>query len=256
MHFGASLRLLRQEAGLSLRDLSGAVGVSPAYLSRVEHGHDAPPTPDRLRGIAAALDVAPELLFDLTGAPPGHASADGDLAASALLAEIRRRRLGPAQIARVLDFVEQQFPCSPGPSGVAALLTSDRVLLGVRVSTLEDAVDLCALRLAPTSPERLATDLRRREALHASAVGGGLLLPHASAGTPAACLALLTVPVAADTPDGVPIQAVLALAGLGQGPRALSALGRAARLASVVASLCAVGSAAEALELVRLFERG
>lgn len=46
--FGAALRLLRVEAGLSLRALAQRIGVSSAYLSRVEHGHDAIPTPDRL----------------------------------------------------------------------------------------------------------------------------------------------------------------------------------------------------------------
>ena len=55
MHFGAALRLLRVDAGVTLRALAERVGVSSAYLSRVENGHDAVPTPDRLADIAAAL---------------------------------------------------------------------------------------------------------------------------------------------------------------------------------------------------------
>ena len=45
LNLGATLRLLRVEAGLSLRELAARVGVSTAYLSRVENGHDAAPTP-------------------------------------------------------------------------------------------------------------------------------------------------------------------------------------------------------------------
>ena len=65
MHFGATLRLLRIEAGLGLRELAQRVGVSSAYLSRVENGHDAPPTPDRLATIARILGLSPSVLLEL-----------------------------------------------------------------------------------------------------------------------------------------------------------------------------------------------
>src|SRR3712207_1940181 len=65
MHLGATLRLLRVDAGLSLRDLARRIGVSSAYLSRVENGLDAVPTPERLAAIARELDVPSTLLMDV-----------------------------------------------------------------------------------------------------------------------------------------------------------------------------------------------
>jgi PTS system nitrogen regulatory IIA component len=59
MHFGFTLRLMRTTAGFSLRELAARVGVSSAYLSRVEHGHDPIPTLDRLASIARCLRVSP-----------------------------------------------------------------------------------------------------------------------------------------------------------------------------------------------------
>jgi AcrR family transcriptional regulator/DNA-binding XRE family transcriptional regulator len=55
------LRAARQDRGLTVRELAGAVGVSPATWSAMEHGR-APLGPDRLAAAAAALgglDVRP-----------------------------------------------------------------------------------------------------------------------------------------------------------------------------------------------------
>ena len=41
--FGQKLRALRAERGLALQDMAGALGVSPAYLSALEHGHRGKP---------------------------------------------------------------------------------------------------------------------------------------------------------------------------------------------------------------------
>ncbi len=65
MVFGSVLRLLRVDAGSTLRGLAATVGVSSAYLSRVENGHDPAPTPDRLVAIAHAIGVSPQLLVEL-----------------------------------------------------------------------------------------------------------------------------------------------------------------------------------------------
>lgn len=265
MHFGASLRLLRVEAGFSLKSLGQAIGVSPAYLSRVENGHDAPPTADRLRSIADVFGLPVDLLVDLTRGGSARASRLGasgvadtpSFAARALVAEVTRRRLGPAQIARVLDFVAREFPESAAPTGpvhasLADLLTPDRVLLGVRVGRVEDALDLAAMRLAPAgASEALAAALHARERALPSAVGAGLLLPHAAgyARTPTGCLVLLDTPLAAPTPDDVPLRAILVVVGLSGGPSALAVLARAARLADpeLLAQLAAAGSAREVL---------
>lgn len=271
MPFGAALRLLRVEAGLSLKTLGQSIGVSTAYLSRVENGHDAPPTADRLRSIADVLGLPVDCLLDLTGRP--WATQSPSLAGRALLTEVSRRRLGPAQIARVLDFIAREFPDDAAPSAsVADLLTPDRVLLGVRVGRLEDALDLAAMRLAPrgsseavagASVDHLAAALHARERACPSAVGGGLILPYASdfASAPIACLVLLQTPgleldEGIPTPDGLPIRAVLVVVGIGQGAPALRLLARAARLADpeLISQLADAGSAREVLGSLALVE--
>jgi transcriptional regulator with XRE-family HTH domain len=41
--FGEKLRLLRRERGISQRDMAASIGVSPAYLSALEHGRRGVP---------------------------------------------------------------------------------------------------------------------------------------------------------------------------------------------------------------------
>ncbi|MBM3607853.1 MAG: helix-turn-helix transcriptional regulator [Alphaproteobacteria bacterium] len=42
--FGEKIRAIRAERGISLKDMAAGVGVSPAYLSALEHGHRGQPT--------------------------------------------------------------------------------------------------------------------------------------------------------------------------------------------------------------------
>lgn len=42
--FGERIRQLRQERGISQKDMAAALGVSPAYLSALEHGHRGAPS--------------------------------------------------------------------------------------------------------------------------------------------------------------------------------------------------------------------
>jgi transcriptional regulator with XRE-family HTH domain len=42
--FGEKLRKLRRERGVSQKDMAGALGVSPAYLSALEHGYRGVPS--------------------------------------------------------------------------------------------------------------------------------------------------------------------------------------------------------------------
>lgn len=256
MHFGASLRLVRVAAGWSLRDLAGAVGVSPAYLSRVENGHDAPPTPDRLAAIAGALAVSPALLRELAGvATP--AAVEASFAARALHDEVLRRGLSPAQIGRVLDFVERTFPEAPRAAGeVATLLAPGRVTRGVRATTLEDAVDVAVSRLG-AGAEALGPAFRRLDP-GAGAVGGGLVVAHVADGPRRASLVLLDAPLPLAAPDGRPVNAVLVMTGISRDTAGLTTLAHAARLgeASVLAAIRAAHDDAAAIEVVRLGEIG
>lgn len=59
--FGQLLRDKRVAKGYSLRRFAQEVGVSPTYLSQVEHGKVAkPPTTERLRRIAELLEENPD----------------------------------------------------------------------------------------------------------------------------------------------------------------------------------------------------
>lgn len=222
MHFGATLRLLRLDAGVSLRALAGHVGVSTAYLSRVEHGHDPPPTPDRLAAIAVALRLPAELLFELARqvTPFVARYLEREPAATSLFVDIARRGLGTAQLAQVKDFIERSFPqrghVDRAPP-IAELLAVDRVLVDVECDAITEAIELASLRLVEQpgpSARELARGLVTREREGPTAVGGGIAVPHVINAGPRtrAVLVALSRPLAHDTPDGRPIDLLLVIA--------------------------------------------
>ncbi|MDR2199010.1 MAG: helix-turn-helix domain-containing protein [Deltaproteobacteria bacterium] len=64
--FGETVRGLRNSRKLSLRELASKAGISPAYLSRIEHGKEGPPSPEIIKEICNVLDADPDDLFPLT----------------------------------------------------------------------------------------------------------------------------------------------------------------------------------------------
>jgi transcriptional regulator with XRE-family HTH domain len=75
--FGAAVRRLRQEAGLSLNELARRAGVDPAYIHRIEaRGAQRPPLPRRpvVLAIGAALGCS-SAQSDQLLALAGHAPA-------------------------------------------------------------------------------------------------------------------------------------------------------------------------------------
>lgn len=237
MHVGATLKLLRTSAGLSLNGLATQVGVSAAYISRVEHGHDAPPTPDRLRAIAAVLGLSPDALTNLVDdlRPEavewlGHTAAGRHLAA-----ELRRRALSPAQLARVTEFVRREFPLESHSAEIGDLFSKQRILHAVSVPTLRDALDVAAMRLVERPDlERVSTELAAQAhgPTPLCAVGGGLCLAYARASGPLqGCLLILNPPLNVGTPDNIPVRLVLVLAGSNE-KDLLDGLVRMAQLAS------------------------
>jgi PTS system nitrogen regulatory IIA component len=272
MHFGATLKLLRTAAGVSLRGLAAEVGVSPAYLSRVEHGHDLPPTPDRLRLIAQNLGLPEEMLIDLVEElrPDAVEWLSRSAPGRRLAVELKRRQLSPAQLARMVELVERHFPLEHcGPSRwlaaesrdmprVSEWLSAERVLLGVEVASFQDALQIAALRLCPPRAAPLAAALSQGEPGR-WAVGGGLSIPHVAGHTPtvSACLLSLRSPLDLATPDGLPLQAVLVLSGVAQGARAVMCVARAAQLAEpeLLDKLTRAGCPEEALQELQLYER-
>ncbi|WP_437736641.1 PTS sugar transporter subunit IIA [Sorangium sp. So ce1335] len=269
--FGAALRLLRVEAGLSLRALAHRIGVSSAYLSRVEHGHDAIPTPDRLTAIAGALELPPALLLELGRQvePLVSRYLDRVPAANALFVELARRNLSGPQLARVKAFIDAEFPLS-APFGEAparrlsALLTPERIVQHLSCAHIEDVIDVAASRLAapggaPTA-SALAQEILRRERESPTALGNGVAVPHAivPGARPAAVVATLAEPLAVPTPGGAPLRLLVVLV-CGEGGRAhLELLAQVARLASRNAAdvLCAARGPAQLIEQLAQIEAG
>ncbi len=55
--FGEKLRDLRAERGISQKEMAGAIGVSAAYLSALEHGRRGQPTWDKLQRIIQYFNI-------------------------------------------------------------------------------------------------------------------------------------------------------------------------------------------------------
>ena len=65
--FGATVRQLREELGVSLRRFAARIGMSPAYLSKIERDEFAPPAEDKVRAIAEQLGQDPDVMLALAG---------------------------------------------------------------------------------------------------------------------------------------------------------------------------------------------
>lgn len=245
MHLGATLRLLRVDAGVSLRDMARRIGVSSAYLSRVENGVDAPPTAERLAAIARELDVPPALLMDVAQRVSPYVAGylEEVPGAGTLFLEIARRRLSGAQLAKVRAFLDAEFPVRAGRDGspvppLAPLLAPERIVVQLSCAGWDDVLDVIAGRLGASLPGMdagaLVDELRRRDEESSCAVGGGVAVPHAvlSGAAPVAALVTLAKPLKVDTPDGQPLRLVVATVDGGRSNARLVRLAHVARLAA------------------------
>lgn len=64
--FGTTIRNLRIAQDLGLRDIAIKVGISPAYLSRIERNKERPPRPEIIKNLARILAADPDVLFRLS----------------------------------------------------------------------------------------------------------------------------------------------------------------------------------------------
>jgi transcriptional regulator with XRE-family HTH domain len=55
--FGAKLRALRSDRGITLKDMAAALGVSSAYLSALEHGQRGRPSWHLIQGIISYFNI-------------------------------------------------------------------------------------------------------------------------------------------------------------------------------------------------------
>jgi PTS system nitrogen regulatory IIA component len=268
MHFGATLRLLRLESGLSLRDLARRLSVSGTYLSRVENGLDSVPTPARLEAIARELDIPPPLLMGLARrvSPLVVDYIQQVPDAGTLFLEIAHRRLDERQVAEVRAFLNERFPIARrapqrSPRGFSDLLAPDRVVLRFTCAGLDDVLDVAAGRLAAAtglSAFAIGAPLKQREREIASTIGSGVAVPCVCiAGVePLAVLVTLAAPLRYDTPDQQPLRAVVVLAGPRDSPDRRLRIAHIARLAArgMVDHLAEVDSPGEALSRVTQLE--
>jgi transcriptional regulator with XRE-family HTH domain len=108
-NFGSIIRDLRVAQDLGLRETAGLVGISPAYLSRVERGKERPPRPNVIKELARVLAADPDVLFRLSS------STDPELTdylhevpeAVDLLRFVKDAHLSPEQISQLIDFAQQ-----------------------------------------------------------------------------------------------------------------------------------------------------
>ena len=73
-NFGGTIREMREAQEMGLRTAAARLGISPAYLSRIERGKERPPKPELVKRMATLLGGDPDLLFRLAE------STDPDLA--------------------------------------------------------------------------------------------------------------------------------------------------------------------------------
>ena len=63
--FGETVRVLREAQGMGLRAAAEQLGISPAYLSRIERGREKPPRPELIRKMATTFGGDADVLFRL-----------------------------------------------------------------------------------------------------------------------------------------------------------------------------------------------
>lgn len=93
--FGEALRGLRARKGISQKEMAVALGVSPAYLSALEHGKRGRPSFDFLQRVAGYFNIIwdeaealfaiagvsdPRVVIDTAGLPPAYTALANRLA--------------------------------------------------------------------------------------------------------------------------------------------------------------------------------
>ncbi|MBP1851840.1 helix-turn-helix domain-containing protein [Rhizobium halophytocola] len=119
--FAEAIRELRRRKGVSQKDMALAIGVSPAYLSALEHGRKGKPSFDLLQRIAGYFNIIwdeaenlfavagasdPRVVLDTAGLPPAYTAFANRIASSL-------RDLPPDAIAVLDRVLEEQIQENP-----------------------------------------------------------------------------------------------------------------------------------------------
>ena len=113
--FGARLRMLREEKGVTLSGLAAALQVSPAYLSALEHGRRGRPSAGLIQQVNEYFGLwdnveelerlarlsHPRVVLDTSGLSPEATELANRLA-------LRIRTLSPARIAALREILERE----------------------------------------------------------------------------------------------------------------------------------------------------
>lgn len=117
---GEFIRMQRENAQQSIRDLARAAGVSNPYLSQIERGIRKP-SADILQQIARALEISAESLYVragiLDGTPPGTSSVPESITNDEKLTPEQRQSL--LSVYRSFVAANEAAPAAPtdGPDG-------------------------------------------------------------------------------------------------------------------------------------------
>lgn len=107
--FGDTIRELRLAQDLGLRETATKVGISPAYLSRIERGKERPPSPSVIKELARTLAADPDVLFRLSSStdPEIVDYLHGQPEVLNLLRFIMQAAFSDAELERLLETAEQ-----------------------------------------------------------------------------------------------------------------------------------------------------
>ncbi|MBW8638335.1 helix-turn-helix domain-containing protein [Hoeflea sp. WL0058] len=119
--FGQALRDMRRKRGISQKTMAAAIGVTPAYVSALEHGHRGQPSWELLQRIIGYFNVIwdeaeelqklasvshPRIVVDTSGL-----SVDATRLANRLASDIGK--LDEADIREMLSLLETRSPDVP-----------------------------------------------------------------------------------------------------------------------------------------------
>lgn len=104
-NFGGTIRELRTAQDLGLRETAGKIGISPAYLSRIERGKEKPPKPEVIKSLAKELAADPDVLFRLSSSTDPEVSdfLNDQPEVMELLRFIKDSEFTPKQLEQLLE---------------------------------------------------------------------------------------------------------------------------------------------------------
>src|SRR5271157_2261257 len=107
-NFGETIRDLRVAQDLGLRETAGKIGISPAYLSRIERGKERPPRPEIIKELAKTLAADPDVLFRLSSStdPEVVEFLHEQPEAMALLRYLNKMSFNDAEVKQLLKLAE------------------------------------------------------------------------------------------------------------------------------------------------------